>query len=142
MVERDVDHGLRAPADDGLEGVGGLRVDVLARALVDVRGLRASGASDSSIVTRSLVVFRLEGRLAGLARTALLDEIDADRPVRVLAATALLVAATAGCSRTLRAKTAGIDDLELRALDPTQGAQVVVPLAYGLGEPLMYQLSR
>src|SRR5215218_2277662 len=31
--------------------------------------------------------------------------------------------------RTLRAKSAGIDDLEVRALDPTQGPQVVVPPA-------------
>jgi hypothetical protein len=34
-------------------------------------------------------------------------------------------------SRTLRAKSAGIDDLELRALDPIQGAQVVGSLASG-----------
>ena len=40
MLERDGDHGLRAPVDDGLESVGRLRVDVVARALVDVGGLR------------------------------------------------------------------------------------------------------
>ncbi len=108
MVERDVDHGLRAPADDGLEGVGGLRVDVLARALVDVRGLRGIGSvGQLDRDPGPLVAFRLEGRLAGLARTALLDEIDADRPVRVLAATALLVAATAGCQQDAKGEECG-----------------------------------
>jgi hypothetical protein len=97
MVQRDVDHGLRAPVDDGLEGVGGLRVDVAARALVDVRGLRGVGrARKLDRDPGALAVLRLEGRLTGLARLTLLDEIDADRPVRVLAATALLVAAAAG----------------------------------------------
>ena len=45
MLERDGDHGLRAPVDDGLERVGGPRVDVVARALVDVGGLRGAGST-------------------------------------------------------------------------------------------------
>jgi hypothetical protein len=94
MLERNRDHGLRTSVDDGLKSVGGSRIDVVARALVDVRGPRAArrvGELDRD--PGPLVVDCLEGRLAGLARTAPLDEIDADRTVRVLAAAALLVSA-------------------------------------------------
>lgn len=108
MIERDVDHGLRAPVDDGLESVGGPRVDVVARALVDVRGLRDVGSVRK--LDRDpgpLIVLRPQRCFARLARVALLDEIDADRPVRVLAAAALLVSAAAGCEQDAKGEECG-----------------------------------
>jgi len=65
MLERDGDDGLRASVDDGLESVGRLRVDVAARALVDVRGLR--GVRRARKLDRDpavLAVLRLECRRA------------------------------------------------------------------------------
>ena len=109
MLERDGDHCLRAPADDGLERVRGLRVDVVARALVDVRGLRSvESAGQLDRDPGALAVLRLERRLTRLARAALLDEIDADRPVRVLAAAALFVVSAApGCEQDAKGEECG-----------------------------------
>ena len=109
MLERDGDHGLRAPAEDGLESVGRLRVDVAARVLVDVRGLR--GVRKPRKLDRdpgSLAGLRLERRDARLARVALLDEVDADRPVRVLAAAVVLVvSAAADCEQDAKGEECG-----------------------------------
>ncbi len=108
MVERDGDHGLRAPVDDGLEGVRGVRVDVVARALVDVRRLRSVGtAGQLDRDPGPFAVLRLERRFARLARAALLDEVDSDRPVRILAAAALLVSAAAGCEQDAKGEECG-----------------------------------
>src|SRR5687768_83649 len=108
MLERDRDHGLGAPAHDGLEGVGGLGVDVVARALVNVRWLRClRSAGELDRDAGPLAVDRLQRRLARLARAALLDEVDADRPVRVLAAAALVVAAAAGCKEDAKGAECG-----------------------------------
>jgi hypothetical protein len=108
MLERDGDHGLRSPVDDGLESVGRPRVDVVARALVDVRGLRGLGSARKlDRDPGALAVLRLERRDARLARGALLDEVDADRPVRVLAAAAFLVAAAAGCEQDAKDEECG-----------------------------------
>jgi len=109
MLERNGDHRLRVPVDDGLESVGRPRVDVVARALVDVRGLRGvRSARQPDRDPGSLAVLRLERRDARLARAALLDEVDADRPVRVLAAAVVLVvSAAADCEQDAKGEECG-----------------------------------
>jgi hypothetical protein len=75
---------------------------------VDVRGQRGLGSAGKlDRDARALVAFRLQRRFARLARAALLDEIDADRSVRVLAAAALLVAAAAGCQQDAKGEECG-----------------------------------